>query len=92
MNIRHFIYSQPSWFTYKHSLCLFLYKVSGGWSAWGKWSECVRFGEDDFDVRVRVRSCDNPAPMNGGNCEGSVFETEACLPDEEVVENENVGG
>jgi len=53
--------------------------VPGGWSDWGKYSDCVKFACDDYLVRVKVRTCDNPAPQNGGTCKGEAFEVTPCI-------------
>ena len=53
--------------------------VAGGWTEFGEWSECQKFGADEGLVRVRVRSCTNPAPKHGGQCEGSPYETQQCI-------------
>ena len=51
--------------------------VDGGLSAFGEWSECsADCGEGQ---QTRERSCNNPAPANGGaDCEGSLKEAENC--------------
>ena len=42
--------------------------VDGAWAQWSKWSSC---GPDCR--QHRTRSCDSPAPVNGGKfCQGSV--------------------
>jgi len=56
--------------------------VPGRWSKWGKFSECVKFSCDDYLVQVRVRTCDNPAPKNGGICVGESFEVKPCIGQE----------
>ena len=51
--------------------------MHGGWNNFGAWSDCTE--ECDGGTRSRNRSCDNPAPLNGGrDCEGAAFETESC--------------
>ena len=52
-------------------------QVDGGWSDYGDWSKCsVDCGDG---VQTRSRSCDNPAPANGGaGCEGKDTETRTC--------------
>ena len=43
-----------------------MFSVNGGWGAWTSWATCERNCQ-----KTRVRSCDNPAPANGGqNCAG----------------------
>ena len=51
--------------------------VDGGWSDFGDWSECsADCGEG---VKTRSRSCNNPAPANGGaKCEGEETESKPC--------------
>ena len=51
--------------------------VNGGWSDFGKWSECsVTCGEG---IRERTRTCTNPAPAHGGlDCVGDNNEKESC--------------
>lgn len=50
-------------------------KVDGGWSEWEEWSECIASPlHPGKKSRVRMRSCDNPAPKNGGkDCVGPAF-------------------
>lgn len=53
-----------------------LLKVDGGWGEWYAWSECsVACGEGEIR---RNRTCDNPAPQQGGTCRGTNSETETC--------------
>lgn len=54
-------------------------RVDGNWSKWLSWSNgCTA---DCKGVRVRVRSCSEPAPgPNGRDCQGSSFEQEDCGP------------
>ena len=50
--------------------------VDGGWSDWEDWSECE---SGDGGIQIRLRSCDNPEPFNGGNdCQGNNFESRPC--------------
>ena len=53
--------------------------VNGKWSAWSSFTSCsVTCGSG---VGTRVRSCDNPSPMNGGIiCPGSASESVDCNP------------
>ena len=47
--------------------------VNGSWSDWSSWGSC------DGTERSRSRTCDNPAPSNGGQeCVGDNEETESC--------------
>ena len=52
--------------------------VDGVWGEWGDWSSCpVTCGGNS--VIIRHRSCDSPAPANGGQeCPGSANETQPC--------------
>ncbi|KAL5267997.1 hypothetical protein ACHWQZ_G004894 [Mnemiopsis leidyi] len=52
-------------------------QVDGGWSAFGAWSPCSKScGDGD---QTRSRSCNNPAPANGGaQCEGDDTESRSC--------------
>ena len=54
--------------------------VDGGWSVWGIWSVCsASCGEG---VQVRLRHCDNPAPLFGGKrCIGMAEESIVCIAD-----------
>jgi len=46
---------------------------NGGWAEWGTWGSC------SGSKQTRNRSCDKPAPSNGGcSCEGKAIETKAC--------------
>jgi len=49
----------------------------GGWSNWSGWSNCsLACGNG---TSMRVRTCDNPNPVNGGNeCQGPANETQMC--------------
>ncbi|KAL3886367.1 hypothetical protein ACJMK2_026365 [Sinanodonta woodiana] len=51
--------------------------VNGSWGHWSAWSSCsVTCGSGNM---TRTRSCDNPAPSNGGKtCEGTVTESTSC--------------
>ncbi|XP_063681876.1 coadhesin-like [Bolinopsis microptera] len=52
--------------------------VDGGFSAFGEWSECSTYCEDQGQ-QTRERSCNNPAPANdGADCEGSLTEAQNC--------------
>ena len=52
-------------------------QVDGGWSDFGDWSKCsVDCGDG---VQTRSRSCNNPAPANGGaECQGQDTESRPC--------------
>ncbi|XP_048756323.1 papilin-like isoform X2 [Ostrea edulis] len=53
--------------------------VDGGWSAWmSAGSKCsVPCGHGS---KIRIRSCNNPAPENGGrDCPGQTFESTFCM-------------
>ena len=50
------------------------FSVNGGWGAWTSWSLC-----GDNCQKTRVRNCNNPAPVNGGqNCIGNRIRSTAC--------------
>lgn len=51
-------------------ICIFVLKaVDGNWGPWNEWSEPT--WKTNPDKVVRLRSCNAPAPKNGGkNCEG----------------------
>ena len=54
-----------------------LIAVDGGWSEWGRFSGCSKTCKGG--VKSRTRSCNNPAPVNGGSpCPGEYFETLEC--------------
>ncbi|KAI8507552.1 hypothetical protein Bbelb_149320 [Branchiostoma belcheri] len=51
--------------------------VDGGWSDWNLWSDCSVTCESG--TQTRDRTCDNPAPANGGaDCDGPAEETQVC--------------
>jgi len=51
--------------------------VDGMWGQWGQWSSCDK--SCDLGVRSRTRSCDSPAPNNGGQpCQGQATESDFC--------------
>lgn len=52
--------------------------IHGGWSSWSPWSSCTE------DCRQsRTRSCDDPAPSNGGHfCFGLDEDSQECSEDE----------
>ncbi len=55
----------------------FLFLVPGNWGEWSSWSDCdVTCGRG---VQARHRTCDSPAPVNGGpGCEGPAVQKRAC--------------
>lgn len=51
----------------------FIGVIEGVWSCWSAWSSCSR------GQKSRTRSCNNPAPRNGGrNCIGETIERKSC--------------
>ena len=53
--------------------------VHGSWGNWGSWSYC----EVEICMKDRTRSCNNPAPSNGGKtCPGSNQERTLCSQEE----------
>ena len=55
----------------------FFFSVDGEWSTWQTWSGCSpRCGKG---VQKRIRTCDSPAPINGGApCSGSPVQKKPC--------------
>ncbi|KAL4216700.1 hypothetical protein ACF0H5_024423 [Mactra antiquata] len=52
--------------------------VDGGWGDWTTWTPCSQSCGNG--TRDRNRTCDNPAPQDGGlYCRGSSNDTEKCL-------------
>ena len=53
--------------------------IDGQWASWGAWSNCpAECGSTG--IRVRTRSCSDPAPAFGGlYCRGSGEETKTCM-------------
>ncbi|XP_078318953.1 netrin receptor UNC5C-like isoform X2 [Crassostrea virginica] len=51
--------------------------VNGSWSSWSSWTECsVKCGKGETK---RMRTCTNPAPLNGGAlCLGDSVQTNPC--------------
>ena len=43
---------------------MFFHAVDGKWSRWGRWGTCSATCEGG--TQSRTRTCDNPAPENGG--------------------------
>jgi len=55
--------------------------VDGGWSDWSQWTACSK--SCNGGLRLRHRSCNNPAPSNGGKkCPGQHIGREACNEEE----------
>ena len=54
-----------------------MFVVDGRWSDWGLWTSCsVSCGKG---LATRIRSCTNPAPLNGGSpCIGNTTESKSC--------------
>lgn len=62
--------------------------VDGSWSAWSQWTKCAQNnGQSTADeqnsntdyCQCRTRTCDNPAPKNGGaGCSGLTIEVNNC--------------
>ncbi|XP_031568760.1 uncharacterized protein LOC116303371 [Actinia tenebrosa] len=51
--------------------------VNGNWGSWSAWSTCS--ATCGGGTQQRTRSCDNPAPKNGGaKCAGTSSESQAC--------------
>ena len=51
--------------------------MDGAWSCWDNWATCD--ATCGSGTRTRSRSCDNPAPTNGGDiCIGASSETSTC--------------
>ena len=65
---------------YMYVMYVFLLLVDGEWSTWGSWSGCSpRCGKG---VQKRIRTCDSPAPINGGApCTGSPVQKKPCSND-----------
>lgn len=58
-------------------LWIYFILVPGSWGEWSEWNECdVECGRG---VQVRQRTCDSPAPVNGGpGCEGPAIQKKSC--------------
>ena len=49
--------------------------VNGNWGSWSSWGSC----NTATGTKTRSRSCNNPAPENGGSsCPGSSSSTDKC--------------
>ena len=61
----------------KNFIFSFFFSVDGEWSTWQTWSGCSpRCGKG---VQKRIRTCDSPAPINGGApCSGSPVQKKPC--------------
>uniref|UniRef100_A0A1I8IEA7 EGF-like domain-containing protein n=2 Tax=Macrostomum lignano TaxID=282301 RepID=A0A1I8IEA7_9PLAT len=53
-----------------------LCKVNGRWSAWENWESCE--GKCGTATRNRNRTCTNPRPLGGLNCDGDGFQEAPC--------------
>ena len=52
-------------------------RIDGGWSSWSTQVPCSR--TCGGGIERRIRTCDNPAPKNGGSkCVGLDFEDNRC--------------
>ena len=62
--------------------CLFVFMsdpVNGMWSIWGDWGVCSESVYCNKGSNTRTRSCDNPAPQEGGHeCPGTSTESIEC--------------
>ena len=55
----------------------FFFIVNGNWSKWQEWGLCSSSCGSGF--QFRFRSCDNPAPSNGGKlCPGNDVQSQLC--------------
>ena len=61
-----------------YNIYILLCIVNGNWGVWGAWSSCsMTCGSGTL---TRSRSCDNPAPANGGYyCPGNMYDTTQCF-------------
>ena len=56
---------------------ILLFSVNGGVGEWSGWSSCSK--ECGTGTKTTTRSCDNPAPANGGSdCTESLSESQDC--------------
>jgi len=54
-------------------------KVNGGWSTWSPFGTCSQTCGSTPGTQDRTRSCNNPAPSNGGaQCSGNKSEQKEC--------------
>lgn len=57
--------------------CLVSVPVDGKWGVWGKWTSCSKTCGGGY--MSRSRTCNNPAPQNGGRpCQGPSSERTSC--------------
>lgn len=57
--------------------CLVSVPVDGKWGVWGKWTTCSKTCGGGY--MSRSRTCNNPAPQNGGRpCQGPSSERTSC--------------
>ena len=55
--------------------------IDGGWTEWNDWSDCPA-DFCSYGNMTRNRTCDNPAPLNGGlDCEGESMDVMSCYND-----------
>ena len=61
-----------------YNIYILLCIVNGNWGVWGAWSTCsMTCGSGTL---TRSRSCDNPAPANGGlHCPEDKYDTAQCV-------------
>ena len=53
--------------------------MDGGWSELVDLEECTEVCGEEGGVRIRQRSCSNPAPQHGGKeCEGKTLVAHQC--------------
>lgn len=55
--------------------------VDGAWGPWSSWFECSQVGHNTLgdECLCQKRSCDSPAPQNGGkNCDGTSVNVVNC--------------
>ena len=75
--IREACYNLPCNYLLLTILILFHCVGHGNWTEWSKWSFCSE--SCGGGITIRERTCDNPAPYNGGDdCPGSNNETNSC--------------
>ena len=75
MNLQQKLSSNISELNYatKHTLSCIL--VPGNWGPWGAWADCNCTTMSE----TRIRYCDKPAPVNGGDeCQGDQEQAQDC--------------